>query len=195
MNSDLLEETLALRNRYDDERPFRPRHQAGAGALRRAGAVAQVSAPGSANCRNAARCCTTWRVSNAGGPRAPQEVSRAHPQAQVAPTRAGRSRPGRGDRALSPQVAAATEAQTFPQARPLRATQGHGTRRHPAPGRRARPHAHQKVSAVDAKVSESEIVVRVNSKLPWPEERAIFEKKRDMLEKVATRPVRCESAK
>ncbi len=53
----------------------------------------------------------------------------------------------------------------------------------------------QKVLAVDAKVTESEIVVRVTSKLPWPEEKAIFEKKRDMLEKVATRPVRCENAK
>jgi exopolyphosphatase/guanosine-5'-triphosphate,3'-diphosphate pyrophosphatase len=53
----------------------------------------------------------------------------------------------------------------------------------------------QKVMAVGAKVSEGEIVVRVTSKLPWPEEKAIFEKKRDMLEKVATRPVRCENAK
>ena len=53
----------------------------------------------------------------------------------------------------------------------------------------------QKVLAVDAKVTEGEIVVRVTSKLPWPEEKAIFEKKRDMLEKVATRLVRCENAK
>ena len=53
----------------------------------------------------------------------------------------------------------------------------------------------QKVTSVDAKVSEEAIVVRVHSKLPWPEEKAIFEKKREMLEKVAARPVRCENAK
>jgi len=53
----------------------------------------------------------------------------------------------------------------------------------------------QKVTRVEAKVTEEAIVVRVHSKLPWPEEKAIFEKKREMLEKVATRPVRCESAK
>jgi exopolyphosphatase/guanosine-5'-triphosphate,3'-diphosphate pyrophosphatase len=53
----------------------------------------------------------------------------------------------------------------------------------------------QKVASVGAQVTEEAIVVRVHSKLPWPEENAIFQKKRDMLEQAATRPVRCENAK
>jgi exopolyphosphatase/guanosine-5'-triphosphate,3'-diphosphate pyrophosphatase len=48
----------------------------------------------------------------------------------------------------------------------------------------------QKVISVDAKVTDKSIVVSVQSKLPWPEEKAIFEKKREMLESASGRTVR-----
>ena len=53
----------------------------------------------------------------------------------------------------------------------------------------------QKVAAVRARVSNEALVVEVKSTQPWPEERAIFEKKRDMLETAAMRAVKCENWK
>jgi exopolyphosphatase/guanosine-5'-triphosphate,3'-diphosphate pyrophosphatase len=52
----------------------------------------------------------------------------------------------------------------------------------------------QRVTGVSAKVADEEIVVRVQTRQTWDEERTIFEKKRDMIELAAARPVRCEAA-
>jgi exopolyphosphatase/guanosine-5'-triphosphate,3'-diphosphate pyrophosphatase len=51
----------------------------------------------------------------------------------------------------------------------------------------------QKVMRVEARITSEALTVVVHSKLPWPEEKAIFEKKRDMLEAAAGRSVQCRA--
>jgi exopolyphosphatase/guanosine-5'-triphosphate,3'-diphosphate pyrophosphatase len=53
----------------------------------------------------------------------------------------------------------------------------------------------QKIAGVSARVTDDALIVEVKSPKPWPEEKAIFEKKRDMLESASTRAVKCENAK
>jgi exopolyphosphatase/guanosine-5'-triphosphate,3'-diphosphate pyrophosphatase len=53
----------------------------------------------------------------------------------------------------------------------------------------------QKVTGVKARVTEEALVIEVKSSCSWTEEKAIFEKKRDMLEAAAVRAVKCGSVK
>jgi putative nucleotidyltransferase with HDIG domain len=52
-----------------------------------------------------------------------------------------------------------------------------------------------RIERLDVSVSDDAILIRVQTNGPWDAERAMFEAKKDMLELVAKRPVRCEALK
>ncbi len=196
LNSDLLEETLVLRNRYDDEPihsdhvamlavqlfdALEPWHRLGARAreLQQCGALLHdigwsQTVEGRGHHKKSAKLILRekWRHL------APEEVEIISQMARY--HRKSAPKPGHKEfHALTPSA----QRKVMILGGILRIADALD-----------RTHI-QKVTGVQARVTEEALVVEVKSDKPWPEERAIFEKKRDMLEAAATRAVKCESAK
>ena len=196
MNSDLLEETLILRNRYDDEPvhsdhvamlavqlfdALEPWHRLGAREreLQQCGALLHdigwsQTVEGRGHHKKSAKLILRekWRHL------APEEVEIVSQMARYH----RKSAPKSGHKefhALTPS----TQRKVMILGGILRQADALD-----------RTHI-QKVKSVTARVAEDALIVVVKSSKPWPEERAIFEKKRDMLEAAATRAVKSESAR
>jgi len=196
MNSDLLEETLVLRNRYDDE-PVHSDHVAML-ALQLFDALEPWHRLGARE-RELQQCGALlhdigWSqtVEGRGHHKKSAKLIRREKWRHLAPEEVDIvSQIARYHRKSAPKAGHREFHALTPSAQRKVMILGGILRQADALDR---THI-QKVTGVKARVTEQALIVEVKSGQPWPEERAIFEKKRDMLEAAATRAVKCESAK
>ena len=196
MNSDLLEETLVLRNRYDDEPmhsdhvamlavqlfdALEPWHRLGAREreLQQCGALLHdigwsQTVEGRGHHKKSARLVLKekWRHLSPEEVVIVSQMARYHRKSPPKPKH-------KAFHALTPS----TQRKVMILGGILRQADALD-----------RTHI-QKISGVNARVTEDALIVEVKSAKPWPEEKAIFEKKKDMLESAAVRAVKCENAK